>query len=44
MVDCRRYWSDVVSSVLAQMGVMVANGPIVASTVFGIDLGCLVCQ
>jgi hypothetical protein len=43
MVDCRHCWLVEVLSVLVWMGVVVVNGPIVASMVFGIVLGCLGC-
>ncbi len=39
MVDHRHCWLVVVPSVLVWMGVVVANGLAVASTVFGIVLG-----
>ncbi len=42
--DCRHCWFDLVLSVLVRMGVVVANVPVVASTVFGIFLGYLGCQ
>jgi hypothetical protein len=44
MGDCRHYWHDVVPSALVWMGVMVANGPVVSSMVFGIVLGYLGCR
>ncbi len=44
MVDHRHCWLVKVPSVLVSMGVMVANGPVVASARFGIVLGYLGCQ
>jgi hypothetical protein len=44
MVDRRHCWLVKVLSVLVWMGVVVANGPVVASTVFGIILGYLGCR
>jgi hypothetical protein len=41
VVDCRHCWLVVVPSVLVWMGVVVANGPVVASMVFSIVLGYL---
>ncbi len=41
MVDLRHCWLVVGPSVLVLMGVVVANGLVVASTVFGIVLGYL---
>jgi hypothetical protein len=41
MGDHRHCWLNVVPSMLAWMGVMVANDPVVASTVFSIVLGYL---
>jgi hypothetical protein len=43
MGDGRRYWLDVVLSMLVWMGIVVANDPAVASIVFGIFLGYLGC-
>ncbi len=44
MVDCRHCWLVKVLSVLVWMGVMVADGPVVTSMVFGIVLGYLGCR
>jgi hypothetical protein len=44
MGDRRPCWLVVVPSVLDWMGIVVANGPIVVSTVFSITLGYLGCQ
>jgi hypothetical protein len=43
MADCRCCWPVLVPAVLVWMGVVVANGLVVASTVFGIALGYLGC-
>jgi hypothetical protein len=44
MVDRRCCWLDVAPSVFVWMGIVVVNGLVVASTVFGIVLGYLRCN
>ncbi len=44
MGDPRCCWHDVVPSVLVWMGVVVANGLVVASMIFGIVLDYLGCR
>ncbi len=44
MVDRRHCWLEEVLFVLVWMGIVVANGAVVASTVFGIVLCYLGCR